>query len=494
MKLRNIIKNPIFVLIAIFIFALFLRVYLIPDNLFFGPEQGRDMLVVRDIVQNGNLTLIGPKTETEGIFYGPAYYYLMSIPYFFTSNPIFLSFFLIFLNTLGVFFIYLLGKELLGKRAGYIASLLYAVSFWVIVSDRWLSHPPLSITAGILFVYFLVRFVKGEKKSLIFSSVPFALAGQFQIFSYAILGAVLFAAIFLFTERFKKNFTSFLSFIVLAAIFSFVNILLFDVRHDFLISNNIMNFLTRQTGLYIPFSKSLELSISNFSYVLNRTIIPQSSLFSFFVFFVGGSWILSKWTKDKFAILILVWAFSPMIIFPLFRHLTQSHYFMSAVPAYLLLATFLINRAWIKKRFLGFAFMAVIVILNLSIWLKNIPSGIDIYFQGIQSTLKYKDQIKVVEHIYNKSNGSKFYYQAYTIPYWLPQAWDYLFWYYGKDNKDDSRINSKAKLLYVIIQDDPEHLFQSIWLRDVVSNWGKEQQKVRFGGIEVREVITLHEE
>ena len=205
MKTKAFFKQPFFILSLIFIFAFFFRWYLMPGNLFFGPEQGRDMLVVRDIVDNHKFTLLGPRTETIGVFYGPAYYYLMSIPYLFTSDPVLLSLFLIFLNTLGVFFIYLLGKELFGQRAGYIASSLYAVSYWVVVSDRWFSHPPLSMLCGILFVYLVVRFIKGEKKSLILSAIPFALAGQFQIFSYPILGVVLLAAVFLFRSKFRKN-------------------------------------------------------------------------------------------------------------------------------------------------------------------------------------------------------------------------------------------------------------------------------------------------
>lgn len=486
-------KKPVIILIAIFIIALFLRAYLIQDNLFFGPEQGRDLLVVKNIVEQHKLTLIGPRTETIGVYYGPAYYYLMAIPYFLNSNPIFLSFFLIILNALGVFVIYLLGKELLGKRAGYIASILYTVSLWVVISDRWFSHPPLSILSGMFFVYLLVRFIKGERKSLLFASIPFALSGQFQIFSYVILGLVLLIAIFLYWEKFKNNFKHLLFFVFITSVLSFVNILLFDIRHEFLISNSIVSLLTRHTGFYIPFFKSLEMSIEYFNYVLTRTIIPQSSLFSFLLIFLASILIFTKWTKNKLVVLVFVWAFAPMVFFPLFRHLTQSHYFMSAVPAYLLLVTFLIDKLWIKKRSLSIILMVLIVVLNVSIWFKNIPSSIDIYFQGIQSSLKYKDQKMVVDYIYKDSNNHKFYYQAYTIPYWLPQAWDYLFWYYGKDNKNDMRIDSKAKILYVIIQDDPEHLFQSIWLRDVVSKWGKEEQRVRFGGIELRKIITLHE-
>jgi len=76
-------------LIAIILFAFLLRVYRINDLLGFYYDQGRDALVVWDLIHNGKFFLIGPTTGIAGIFRGPYYYYLIT-PFYLLGrgNPI----------------------------------------------------------------------------------------------------------------------------------------------------------------------------------------------------------------------------------------------------------------------------------------------------------------------------------------------------------------------------------------------------------------------
>src|SRR5438309_774481 len=106
-------KITIFILGFLIVVAFLLRFYLIPQNLFFGYEQGRDMLVVKDIALDHKLTLIGPKTDIDGVFHGPLFYYLSAIPFLITKgNPIGISAFFIAISSLTVIPLYFLGKEL----------------------------------------------------------------------------------------------------------------------------------------------------------------------------------------------------------------------------------------------------------------------------------------------------------------------------------------------------------------------------------------------
>lgn len=93
-----------FFIIVVVTTAFFLRFYLLSQNLFFGPEQGRDFLVIKDIVVNHKFTLIGSKTDIEGVFHGPFYYYLSSIPFLISrGSPFFTMFFLVLINSFSVF-------------------------------------------------------------------------------------------------------------------------------------------------------------------------------------------------------------------------------------------------------------------------------------------------------------------------------------------------------------------------------------------------------
>ena len=53
---------------ALMVLGFVLRFWNFPQQLFFGPEQGIDALIVKEMVEGGKLRLIGPKTE-GGIFY-----------------------------------------------------------------------------------------------------------------------------------------------------------------------------------------------------------------------------------------------------------------------------------------------------------------------------------------------------------------------------------------------------------------------------------------
>src|SRR5213080_2576723 len=77
-KLLNFFKKPQnIVLILILVFAAFLRLYRIADYMTFLGDEGRDVLVVYNIL-HGHLTLLGPTSSVGGFFTGPVYYYFMA--------------------------------------------------------------------------------------------------------------------------------------------------------------------------------------------------------------------------------------------------------------------------------------------------------------------------------------------------------------------------------------------------------------------------------
>ena len=59
----KISRNELFLIVLIFLFAFILRAYKIEDFLFFGYEQGRDALIVENIIYLKDFTLTGPSTS-----------------------------------------------------------------------------------------------------------------------------------------------------------------------------------------------------------------------------------------------------------------------------------------------------------------------------------------------------------------------------------------------------------------------------------------------
>src|SRR3989344_717634 len=71
------ITPEIIAIISILMLGLVLRIYKIKDYIVFLGDEGRDALVVYQIL-HGDLTLLGPTSSVGGFFLGPIYYYFMA--------------------------------------------------------------------------------------------------------------------------------------------------------------------------------------------------------------------------------------------------------------------------------------------------------------------------------------------------------------------------------------------------------------------------------
>src|SRR4030067_1802798 len=81
-KIQNLIL-PLILLVSAF-----LRLYRIGDYMTFLGDEGRDALIVYNIL-HGKLTLLGPTASVGGFFLGPIYYYFMAVfTLLFNYNPI----------------------------------------------------------------------------------------------------------------------------------------------------------------------------------------------------------------------------------------------------------------------------------------------------------------------------------------------------------------------------------------------------------------------
>ena len=159
------------------------------------------------------------------------------------------------------------------------------------------------------------------------------------------------------------------------------------------------------------------------------------------------------------------------------------------MPGTILLTAVVIDYFWKRNKLIGILLLFLLIGVQASSWLLNIPNNKGMFFQSTQPDLKFSDQKKVIDTIYKKSNREHFSFQAYTIPYWSQQAWEYLFWQYGRKKYGSMPVSEKAKQLFVIIQDDPSNKeFQRNWLTNTVSHWGVKEQEFRYGVLRIQKL------
>ncbi|KKW10610.1 MAG: seg [Microgenomates group bacterium GW2011_GWC1_49_7] len=479
------------ILIALAIIAFAFRFYLMPSHLFFGPEQGRDFLVIRDIVVNHKLTLIGSKTDIMGIFHGPIFYYLAAIPFAVTGgNPLGVSAFFIIIQGLTVFLVYQLTYELTKRRrAGLIAAILFAVSFLFIVYARWLSNPPLSIPFSLFFMLFLLRYVRGKSWYLVASAFAYGLLGQAEFINFLLFAAIgLLTCLMFWKKCIRTKLVIVVTAFLVGLVTSFATYILFDARHDGLVSRGVLDLIQGKSGYQLYLSTS---TAGAFRVLLEQAaaIMGLSGWVAGLVVTVPLMPVLFKRMKRDASLSILaLWIWVPPFIFAILRHGMLEQLYAGVIGGFIILLALAIDFLWEKKTVIGVASLVIIVVLSVTAVFRNLPGNYQVFFQAPQPAVRYSDQLAVIDWIYMQADGRQFSFQAYTIPYFLQDAWVYLLGYYGQKNYGYLPDDQGRKRMYVVIQEDTlDPKFQKKWYRETTSVWGTKTNQARIGNYTVEE-------
>ncbi len=256
---------PNIFLILILALAAFLRLYKIGDYLTFLGDEGRDVLVVYNIL-HGKFTLLGPTSSVGGFFLGPIYYYFMApFLWLFNYNPVGPAVMVALFGIATVWFVYFIGAKFFGKPAGLVASFLYTVSPIIIAYSRSSWNPNLMPIFTLLTLFTLYKAVTSgitaqgtnfsiKKKNMFLFLVSGFLLGITIQFHYlaTFVGIIMFVYI-LFSEFIlenRENKGAFIWDLVKKYVLIFLGFLVglspllaFEVRHGFPNTISITKFI-----------------------------------------------------------------------------------------------------------------------------------------------------------------------------------------------------------------------------------------------------------
>jgi 4-amino-4-deoxy-L-arabinose transferase-like glycosyltransferase len=132
-------ENPTqaLLLIIILLVGAFLRLYKIDQYMTFLGDEGRDVIVVRRLLVNFDIILVGPGTSIGNMYLGPLYYYMMA-PALLLANfsPVGPAAMIALLGVATIFFVWFIAREWFGSVAAIVAASLYTVSPTVITYSR----------------------------------------------------------------------------------------------------------------------------------------------------------------------------------------------------------------------------------------------------------------------------------------------------------------------------------------------------------------------
>jgi len=253
------------VIVAVLI-AAFFRLWNFTNTLEFLGDQGRDAIIVADIFKKGDPVLIGPVTSTGNMYLGPLYYYFMA-PFLWLTypNPIGPAYAVAILSIVTTAFIYVLGKDLVGKKAAAIATVLAATSSVFTNFSRFSWNPNPAPLFGLLFLWFLAKTQRGQPKYWIGVTVCIAVLAQLH---YVAMLTLLVAGVYWLKDLLKWRTTapevrkSFLMSTLIGVVLfcAFLSpLLLFDIRHDWINVRSLGEFLntSQESVSSLPLSQKL---------------------------------------------------------------------------------------------------------------------------------------------------------------------------------------------------------------------------------------------
>jgi len=466
---KKVLKLEFLFPIIIFFIAFGLRIYTLNENLFFGWEQGRDALIVQEILSGQKLTLIGPKTDIEGVFHGAFYYYLLAIPYLLgKGNPLIAAYFWTFIQALGAVVIFFIAKNELRPitRAG--ASLIYAFSFQGIVFSRWLSNPSLCLPLTVFFLYNLKE--KFEKNNFFLAIIFWGLIFHLELIAALFLFPVL---VYYFLKSLKNLKPRIIAQTVFLLLFIFSPYFIFDLRHDHLLFKGFLNLLGGAKEAQLNVWNFLKDLVIVFQREFSLSMIPKFPFLVKFIFLTGI--ICLFWERKKYlGKLIFLGLISPFLLIIVVKTIPMSQTLIASLPFFYLFCAVIIEKILDFKRlyFLGIGLILFIIFSNFLYYQETIPQNKNLFFHAYQYTF-LGDQKRILDFIYKEADGQNFSFNYYSFPYWLPHGWNYHFSWYGKEKYGYLPQVQRTETFFVIIEpDEVDKKRQDLWYE----NFNKESK------------------
>ena len=419
------------VLLLILLLGLVLRLIYFKGPTTFFYDQARDAIASIEIWQNDPIKILGPQSDTLGLFHGPLYWYIISPFYFFSNGNVWIvRFFLILINCSTIIIIYQLTKSLFNnKKVSLLASFLFAISFEAIQYARWLSNPGPAILTITLSFWFLYQLIEGKKWALIPLMISWGLSIQLQLF--LVYQSVVFLIIWLIIKGFvlpKASVKTYL--IAISGLFiTLSSYIISEIKFNFQGSKALFSLLNKNPS--ISFIQNIKSFLDNIIKVTYHNVAGINLTYATFFLILLTIFIYIIYKKGKVKnqlIFLFVWTISPIIVYILRG---PNAYFLNIgmlIPIIIITSYILVNYMY-KYRLITLLVISIIIGGNLFQILSKNKDGETLF--TVQKNMILGDELKVIDWIYKESEGKPFKLNTITAPMFINTTWAYLFNWHG---------------------------------------------------------------
>ncbi len=213
--------------------------YVLHRDIVFSTEVARDFFLLDELHQK-KIILIGP-SSTTGLFHGPLWTYLNYPAYVFSGgDPIIVGWGWIVFVLLFLISGFSIAKQLFDTKTAYFFTLMNSVYLVFHAKNFYNPHGAMLILPA--FFYFFIRYVQTLR--LRYLIIHILIAGALIQFQMAIglpffILSFFYAAYVLVKKHKKRHIVAYG-----LILFTLVNFIVFDLRHEFLLSRITTRFLT----------------------------------------------------------------------------------------------------------------------------------------------------------------------------------------------------------------------------------------------------------
>lgn len=444
------IKVVFVTLLSLFIFYnLYLLAFLpINGEIRLSNDIGRDFLLLQELDQK-KIVLIGPRSNTQGVFHGPLWTYINYPAYLIGGgNPVIVAWFWVILG-----FIFLLSTFFILRRLfGTLESLLGVslLSTYLVPHINSVFHAEVNFFLVPFFLYTIYRYLlTKEAKYLAFHLIILAAFVHLNIgvgILFIMLSGILIAA-FIAKNKLWKHFAAF---IILPIGVS--NFIAFDFRHGFGMAKALFN-LGGNSAFLVPLNEWINDRLRNTVslQLLAKNIEPLSVLiFALVIIFTFIH--IKKNTKQKpFLLLMLFYYFGYMLLSYFNKGVILYHYIYLLVP---ITTIWLIALSKGVSRFIFIPVILLVLFLNF-----NFTSGYidDMKNNFVGKKLNSWTTLKnVAQTVIEEQRGKGFGYFVYSPDAYAYQQ-RYAMLYSFKAAGIDAIEYVKRPTTYVIASPPPEN-------------------------------------
>lgn len=425
LKYNWFVKNKILLIILVLL-ALSVRLIYFKESVYFGWDEARDAFMSQAIYKNLQLKLIGPPANAPGLFHGPLHWYLIGPLYLIASgNPYIVNIAFRIINALGVIAVFFIAKEIFGKRAGYIAAILFAFSFEQTQYAMYMGNPAWAVWSWLVMGIGTALLYKKNKWGFILLWAGAAGAVQFELME---VNALLSAAVV--TYIFRKQINLKYSFKSVAAVLIFLSTyILAEFKFGFRSIKSALSLVQSGYNIIPAGQSKWTLWLTSWTQLFKDNIIPTEK----YLIPAAGLFLLAiayLSYKDKKIRSLWIWILAGLWLLPLGVY--NAYYANVGIGiGFILAGAVVIDKIWSRSAVLAVITVLLIVSGNLIRIYAQAPQSLILGIKA-QPGMTLNDETKLIDRIYQISGGNGFTVRATSMPYKIQTTWAYLFEQYGK--------------------------------------------------------------